>query len=96
TPFDLEHWQTPAVIDTEPYEIVSQDDKQVSFKKEAKLKNWTGTDFQILIERTVSILSKEQIAGALGIRIPPSIKYIGVESKNKITNTGTDDWNKEK
>ncbi|HOQ31529.1 MAG TPA: hypothetical protein PLA12_03350 [Candidatus Hydrogenedens sp.] len=95
-PFDLEHWQTPAVIDTEPYEIVSQNDKQVSFRKDAKLKNWTGTDFQISIERTVSILSKEQIAGALGVRIPSGVKYIGVESKNKITNTGTEDWNKEK
>lgn len=95
-PFDFEHWQTPAVIDTEPFEITSQNDKQVSFKKDAKLKNWTGTEFQILIERTLSILSKEQIAGALGVRIPPSIKYIGVESKNKITNTGTEDWSKEK
>ncbi len=95
-PFDLEHWQTPAVIDTEPYEVVSQSEKEVSFKKEAKLKNWTGTDFQILIERTVGILSKEQIAGSLGVRIPSSIKYVGIESKNKITNTGNEDWRKEK
>ncbi len=96
TPFDLEHWQTPAVIDTEPYEVVSQSEKEVSFKKEAKLKNWTGTDFQILIERTVGILSKEQIAGSLGVRIPSNIKYVGIESKNKITNTGNEDWSKEK
>ncbi len=95
-PFDLEHWQTPAVIDTEPYEVISQNERQVSFKKEAKLKNWSGTDFQILIERTVSILSKEQIAGALGVTIPSNIKYIGAESKNKITNTGAEDWSKEK
>lgn len=95
-PFDLEHWQTPAVIDTEPYTVISQNEKQVSFKKEAQLKNWSGTEFHILIERTVSILSKEQIAGALGVRIPSSIKYVGVESKNRITNTGNEDWNKEK
>ncbi|HOK08695.1 MAG TPA: hypothetical protein PLJ10_03440 [Candidatus Hydrogenedens sp.] len=96
SPFDLDHWQTPPVIDTEPYEVVSQNEKQVSFHKEAKLKNWTGTDFQISIERTVSILSKEQIAGTLGVRIPQNIKYIGVESKNRIKNIGNEDWNKEK
>lgn len=95
-PFDLEHWQTPAVIDTEPYEIVSQNERQVSFKKEAKLKNWSGTDFQILIERTVSILSKEQIAGSLGVKITSNVKYVGIESKNKITNIGIEDWNKGK
>jgi len=95
TPFDFEHWQTPAVIDTEPFEVVSQNDKQVIFRKDAKLKNWSGTEFQVLIDRTVSVLSKEQIAGALGARISQNIKYVGVESKNKITNTA-ENWNKEK
>ncbi len=95
TPFDFEHWQTPPAIDTEPYEVVSQNDKQVLFRKEAKLKNWSGTEFQVLIDRTVSVLSKEQIAGALGVRISQNIKYVGVESKNKITNTA-ENWNKEK
>ncbi len=95
TPFDFEHWQTPAVIDTEPFDVVSQNDKQVIFRKEAKLKNWSGTEFQILIDRTVSVLSKEQIAGALGVRISQNIKYVGVESKNRITNTA-ENWSKEK
>ena len=27
-PFDLEHWQTPAAIDSDPYEIVSSDDEE--------------------------------------------------------------------
>ncbi len=49
----------------------------------------------MLIDRTVSVLSKEQIAGALGVRISQNIKYVGVESKNKITNTA-ENWNKEK
>jgi hypothetical protein len=49
----------------------------------------------VLIDRTVSVLSKEQIAGALGVRISQNIKYVGVESKNKITNTA-ENWNKEK
>ncbi len=95
-PFDFEHWQTPAVIDTEPYDIVSQSETEASFKKVAKVKNWTGTEFNVLIERTISILPKEQIAGLLGIKLPSDLKYVAFQSSNKITNIGNEDWIEDK
>ena len=95
-PFDFEHWQTPSVIDTEPYDIVSQSETEASFKKVAKVKNWSGTEFEVLIERSVSVLPKERIAGLLGIKLPSDLKYVGFQSVNKITNIGDKDWVKEK
>lgn len=96
SPFDFEHWQTPTVIDTEPYDIVSQSETEASFKKVAKVKNWTGTEFDVLIERTISILPKERIAGLLGIKLPSDLKYVAFQSSNKITNIGNEDWIEDK
>ena len=42
-PFDLEHWQTPAVIDTAPYQVLSRTDSEVTFRHEAKIKNYSDT-----------------------------------------------------
>lgn len=95
-PFDFDHWQTPAVIDTEPYDIVSQSESEASFKKIAKVKNWSGTEFEVLIERTVSIIPKEKIAGLLGVKLPADTKYVAFQSVNRITNVGEEDWSKEK
>ncbi|MCX8066139.1 MAG: hypothetical protein N3G21_13385 [Candidatus Hydrogenedentes bacterium] len=95
-PFDFDHWQTPSVIDTEPYETVSQSETEASFRKIAKVKNWSGTEFDVLIERTVSIIPKEQTAGLLGAKLPSDIKYVAFQSVNKITNIGKEDWQKEK
>src|SRR5688572_20169832 len=46
-PFDLEHWQTPAPIDTEPFQVVKADEDRVSLKKVIRLTNASGTDFTL-------------------------------------------------
>ena len=38
-PFDLEHWQTPAFIDTEPFEILSAGKSEASFRRMVKVTN---------------------------------------------------------
>jgi len=93
--FDFEHWQTPAVIDTEPFEMISSTSDTATFSHKAKLKNWTGTEFEIQIDRVVRVLSKEDAEGKLGVRLPGSVKLVVYESDNKLTNTGDVAWKKE-
>ena len=54
-PFDLEHWQTPACIDSEPFEVVSKSDTEVVFTRTCTVTNWSGTEFKVKIDRTVRI-----------------------------------------
>ncbi|NIJ51478.1 DUF6786 family protein [Dyadobacter arcticus] len=39
TKLDFDNWQTPAVIDSEPFEVISSDSASVTFQKKAKLEN---------------------------------------------------------
>lgn len=93
-PFDLTHWQTPSVIDTEAYDLVSKNEHQAIFKKRASLANYQGVKFDIEIERKVAVLSANAIADHLDIKIPKSISLVAYASENSITNVG-EDWNRD-
>ena len=42
-PFDLEHWQTPPLIDSEPWPVAEQGPRHVVFRREGRLVNYSGT-----------------------------------------------------
>lgn len=93
--FDLEHWQTPAAIDTEAYEVVSKTDSEAVFRKQAQFTNWTGTQFDVRIDRVIKMLDRGAAAACLGQAIPEGVKMVAIETDNKITNSGKDAWSKE-
>lgn len=93
--FDLEHWQTPAVIDTDAYKLVSKTADRAVFAKTAQVTNWTGTTFDVQIDRVVKLLNVNQAAQLLKVAVPESVKMVGIETDNKITNIGAQAWTKE-
>ncbi len=93
-PFDFENWQTPSVIDTEAFEILSKTETEVQFSKIARLKNHLGTTFEIEILRRVKALDKSDIKKSLGMQLGNSIKTVAYESVNELINKGKD-WDKE-
>ena len=94
-PFDLDHWQTPAFIDTESYEITGREADEVSFGANAVLTNYSGTEFQIQVDRTVRILQNSDAQDVLGKEIPESVRMVAYESENMVTNQGEEAWTKE-
>jgi len=94
-PFDLEHWFTPAPIDTEPFDLVSKSNNSAILKKDMKLENYSGTVFNLRVDRQIRILEKTEAVKALGITPADTIKMVAFESNNKMTNTGTEPWEKQ-
>ena len=94
-PFDLEHWFTPAVIDTEAFDLVSSTAQTAVFQKKTQLTNYSGTVFGLTIDREVALLDRATAAAKLGIGIDKKVKMVAYESINRITNTGKDAWQKE-
>jgi hypothetical protein len=92
--FDFENWQTPSVIDTEAFEILSKTETEVQFSNTAVLKNHSGTTFEIEILRVVKSLTKSDIEKSLGMQLGNSIKTVAYESVNELVNKGKD-WDKE-
>jgi hypothetical protein len=93
-PFDLENWFTPAPIDTEPFELVSKTASRAIFKKDMQLVNYSGTVFDLRVDREVRVLDRYEAENWLGVSPGKSVKMVAFESINKITNTGRKPWEK--
>jgi len=94
-PFDLDHWFTPAEIDTEPFELVSRSGPTAVFRKTMKLRNYSGTVFDLRVDREVRVLERDEAAQKLGLSLDSSVKMVAFESNNRVTNTGQDAWKPE-
>ncbi len=94
-PFDLEHWQTPAAIDSEPYEVVDRSARAIAMRHTTDLVNFSGTRFRVRIDRTVRLLERADVAIALGGEPAPDLRVVAYESDNRITNAGDRAWEKE-
>jgi hypothetical protein len=92
--FTFNNWQTPAVIDTEPFDVVSKSPDRIVFAKHAQLTNYADTKFDIQISRTISLLPRRKAVALLGVDVPESVKMVAFQSDNSITNLGAP-WNKQ-
>jgi hypothetical protein len=91
-PFDLEHWQTPPLIDSEPWTAAAKSAREVSFRRDGRLANYSGTSFDFRLERTVRLLGREEAAKALGETLPAGLRVVAFESENTLVNTGGAAW----
>lgn len=94
--FNINHWQVPFLIDTFTFSLDQYSKNSATFTRKAQLTNYSGTVFDISLERTINLLSKDNVATAIGTNIPANVKLVGYETINKLTNTGKEDWTKEK
>jgi hypothetical protein len=89
--FDFEHWQVPKEIDTEPFELLSSSASEASFKKTMHLKNYTGSTFDIGVNRNIHLLNRERIQEIIG-GMDASVHAVGFSSDNTITNLSNNPW----
>jgi hypothetical protein len=90
----FENWRVPPVLDTEAFDVKGQTRAQVTFVKNAALKNASGTEFKIGIERTVSLLSPDTLSTLFGMDVPAGCDVVAYQTENTITNAGEEAWTK--
>jgi hypothetical protein len=93
-PFDLEHWFTPPPINVGFYDIVSQAADRIRFHKPMQLVNYSGTTFDLDLDREIRLLSTAEVRD-LGVDVPAKVRMVAFASDNKVTNTGASPWVKE-
>ena len=91
-PFDLEHWQTPALIDTEPWAVAAQETGRVAFRHRGRLVNYSGTTLDVQVDRTVRLLDRAAAATALGGPLPERVRLVAFASENTLRNAGGAAW----
>ncbi len=94
-PFDLEHWYTPGPVDTEAWELVSKTGQTAILRKNMQVKNYSGTVFDVGVEREVRVLERNAALKLLGATAAKNVKMVAYESNNKVTNRGKEPWKKE-
>lgn len=94
-PFDLEHWFTPAVFDTEPFEVVRKSADRVICRRSMQLTNYSGVRFDLEVNREVRLVKAADALAKLGIKLPADVKSVAFDSVNTIKNTGKQPWKKE-
>lgn len=93
--FEPTNWQTPAPIDSEPFELISKDDNAVKMQKQMQLTNYLGTQFDLRVERTIRLLGTTEVGNLIGNEHLANVQFVAFQSENQITNTGKMAWTKE-
>ncbi|HKG69368.1 MAG TPA: DUF6786 family protein, partial [Segetibacter sp.] len=88
----FENWKTPAPIDTEAWHVTNKTNTSVALQKEMKLINYKGTEMNLLVDRSINILDKQQINQSIEILLDTAVKVVGYETVNVLANKGTAEW----
>ena len=94
TSFVYENWQTPAFLDTSPFDVVNKTDSSVLFACEVETENYSGTQLKFRLEREVTLLREKEIKKQIRIDVT-GLNNVAYKSNNKIINKGSDEWIRE-
>ena len=94
-PFDLDHWQVPEAIDWGSWDIASQSETAVRFRKRLSLVNYSNAAFEIDVDRAVRLLPAPEIESALQAAPGSTVRVVAFESSNTVANAGSQAWRPE-
>jgi len=63
----FENWKTPSAVDTESWNVVSKNNRSVTFEKDMRLINYSGTELILTVDRTIKIMDQQQIVDRIGL-----------------------------
>ncbi len=89
--FVYDNWQTPAFLDTTPFQLISSTDSSALFGNDITTENYSGTALKLRIEREITLLSEKEIHNLIHIDLN-SIKCVVYRSDNKLINKGEVKW----
>lgn len=91
-PFELATWRCPDLIDRQAFEVASATATMIKLRSEGRVRNHLGTEFQLRLEREVELHERTAVERLLGCELPRGVSAVGHESRNCLTNAGSEDW----
>ena len=93
--FTFENWRTPRLIDLDAFDKVSVTSQAATFSKSASLTNYSGTEFNIRIEREIKVLDSKDAYSHIGIAPPGNVSSVAYQTINRLENRGSTPWSKD-
>lgn len=87
-----DNWHTPKAIDIEVWNIKNATDKEATFTKDMVLNTYKGSQLDLSVERTISLLSNDEIAKKLNIELPIGVNSVAYTTLNTIFNKNDNKW----
>jgi hypothetical protein len=91
--FIFNDWQTPAFLDTDTYDLINKTDSSLLFSKNIVTENYSGTVFNLKIEREIMLLSEKEIIKQTSVN-KGGLNCVAYRSANKIINKSETRWSK--
>lgn len=88
----FDNWKTPVPFDTENWKVTDKSMRSVRLQKNMKLINYHATELQLMAERTIKILNRQEIVQNIALSFDTSVKAVGYTTNNVITNKGNEAW----
>jgi hypothetical protein len=92
--FELADWFTPPPIDTLPFAVAGRSRNAARFTSRFTLTNYSGTRFDVAVDREVRLLEAAAAWETLGVAPAPGVALVAYESNNRISNAGERPWTK--
>jgi hypothetical protein len=89
--FTYDQWQTPAFLDTTPFDVINLTDSSALFALNVETENYSGSRFMFRIEREVTLLSTAATRKQTGIDVT-GLSCVAYRSANKLINKGDQKW----
>lgn len=87
------NWKVPSQLDTEAFDLISNDARSVSFRKDFDLINASGTALNIGVERSIRLIDRQSAGVELNVPIDGSLQLVAYETINTLKNRGPNEWN---
>ena len=91
--FVFDDWQTPAPIDTEPFELLRKSATSAAFQHTFSLTNYSGTKLEMKVDRKIDLLDISDVQQYMAL--PDGVNFVAFQSVNTLTNVGSVQWSKE-
>ncbi len=95
TPFTIANWKTPDAFQVGAWKPTQQTEDKVVFQQPMKLENYSGSQFELNVARTVRLLPESEVFVRLVPNSkgpPPGVKWVAFETEHNLKNTGKNAW----
>jgi hypothetical protein len=94
-PYTFAAWQTPPSFNEGAWSVRASSTASVVLAQKLHVTNHSGTEFEVEVSRTVTVLSHADEEARLGVPVPNNVQLVAFETRNEITNVGHAPWTKE-
>lgn len=88
----VENIRPPSAVHSTAFNAEKLSETNAIFSQDVSFSNHKGFEFNANVQRSIALLSREQVNEALNTNLPGSLRWVAYGSDTQVTNTGEKAW----